>query len=80
MWTTKITSALPPSMTTQEKIAQLAAAALCSAPSPRKAPTPTTFMAPFGKPRIVGLVGRPPAADVDRNGSQSLRDHGPAKA
>jgi hypothetical protein len=43
-------------MTTQEKIEQLALAALRSAPPPATAPQPSTYMAPFEKPKTVGLV------------------------
>jgi hypothetical protein len=43
-------------MTTQEKIEQLALAALRSAPPPASTPQPSTYMAPFEKPKAVGLV------------------------
>jgi hypothetical protein len=42
-------------MSTQEKITQLALAALRSAP-PAGAPKPATFMRPFEKPRAVAIV------------------------
>jgi hypothetical protein len=42
-------------MSTQEKITQLALAALRSAPS-AGIPKPATFMRPFEKPRAVALV------------------------
>lgn len=45
-------------MTTQEKIEQLALAALRSAPPPATVPQPATYMAPFEKPKNVGLVER----------------------
>jgi hypothetical protein len=69
-------------MTIQEKIDQLAAAALRSAPTSRKPPTPTTYMAPFEKPRFVALVGQVPAADggKDRSGALAPREGGSAKA
>lgn len=43
-------------MTIQEKIDQLATAALRSAPPEPVAPKPTTYMAPFDKPKTVALV------------------------
>jgi hypothetical protein len=51
-------------MTTQEKIEQLALAALRSAPPPASTPKPATYMAPFEKPKTVGLVeSAKPAAE-----------------
>jgi hypothetical protein len=51
-------------MTTQEKIEQLALAALRSAPPPASTPKPATYMAPFEKPKTVALVeGAKPAAE-----------------
>ena len=43
-------------MTAQEKINQLATAALRSAPPAPVAPKPATYMAPFEKPKTVALV------------------------
>ncbi len=43
-------------MTAQEKINQLATAALRSAPPAPVAPKPATYMAPFDKPKTVALV------------------------
>jgi hypothetical protein len=43
-------------MTTQEKIEQLALAALRSGPPPAAAPKPSTYMAPFDRPKTVALV------------------------
>jgi hypothetical protein len=43
-------------MTIQEKIDQLASAALRSAPPAPVAPKPTTYMAPFEKPKTVAMV------------------------
>lgn len=43
-------------MTAQEKINQLATAALRSAPPAPVAPQPATYMAPFDKPKTVALV------------------------
>jgi hypothetical protein len=43
-------------MSTQEKITQLALAALRSAPPSAGIPKPATFMSPFEKPRAVALV------------------------
>lgn len=52
-------------MTTQEKIEQLALAALRSAPPPATTPKPATYMAPFQKPKTVALVeGAKPAAEA----------------
>ena len=52
-------------MTTQEKIEQLALAALRSAPPPASAPQPSTYMAPFEKPKTMGLVeSAKPAAET----------------
>jgi hypothetical protein len=51
-------------MTTQEKIEQLALAALRSAPPPASTPKPATYMAPFEKPKTVALVeGAKPASE-----------------
>lgn len=49
-------------MTIQEKIDQLANAAIRSAPPAPVAPKPTTFMAPFEKPKTVALVAAPASA------------------
>lgn len=49
-------------MTIQEKIDQLATAALRSAPPEPVAPKPATYMAPFEKPKTVALVALPELA------------------
>jgi hypothetical protein len=49
-------------MTAQEKINQLATAALRSAPPAPVAPKPATYMAPFDKPKPVALVEVPASA------------------
>lgn len=49
-------------MTIQEKIDQLANAAIRSAPPAPVAPKPVTYMAPFEKPKTVALVAVPEAA------------------
>ena len=49
-------------MTIQEKIDQLATAALRSAPPEPVAPKPATYMAPFDKPKTVALVAVPEIA------------------
>lgn len=49
-------------MTAQEKINQLATAALRSAPPAPAAPKPATYMAPFDKPKTVALVEVPVSA------------------
>lgn len=46
-------------MTTQEKINQLASAAIRSAPPAPSLPKPATYMAPFDKPKTVALVAAP---------------------
>jgi hypothetical protein len=46
-------------MTAQEKINQLATAALRAAPPAPVAPKPATYMAPFEKPKTVALVAAP---------------------
>ena len=58
-------------MTIQEKIDLLAAAALRTAPPARVAPQPTTYMAPFEKPKTVALVAVPEATVV-RSAVESL--------
>ena len=50
-------------MTIQEKIDQLATAALRSAPPEPVAPKPATYMAPFDKPKTVALVAASESAD-----------------
>lgn len=50
-------------MTAQEKINQLATAALRSAPPAPVAPKPATYMAPFDKPKTVALVEQPAVAE-----------------
>jgi hypothetical protein len=49
-------------MTAQEKINQLATAALRSAPPEPSLPKPATYMAPFEKPKMVALVEVPVSA------------------
>lgn len=49
-------------MTAQEKINQLALAALRSAPPTAALPEPTTYMAPFEKPKSVAMVAAPKSA------------------
>ena len=49
-------------MTIQEKIDQLANAAIRSAPPAPVAPKPATYMAPFEKPKTVALVAAPVSA------------------
>ncbi len=49
-------------MSTQEKITQLALAALRSAPPSAGTPKPATFMRPFEKPKAVAIVSG--ASDV----------------
>lgn len=49
-------------MTTQEKINQLASAAIRSAPPAPSLPKPATYMAPFDKPKTVALVAAPVSA------------------
>lgn len=49
-------------MTAQEKINQLATAALRSAPPEPSLPKPATYMAPFEKPKTVALVEVPVSA------------------
>jgi hypothetical protein len=49
-------------MTIQEKIDQLANAAIRSAPPAPSLPKPATYMAPFDKPKTVALVAAPDSA------------------
>ena len=49
-------------MTAQEKINQLATAALRSGPPAPVAPKPATYMAPFDKPKTVALAEVPASA------------------
>ncbi len=49
-------------MTAQEKINQLALAALRSAPPTAATPEPATYMAPFEKPKTVAMVDAPKPA------------------
>ncbi len=51
-------------MTAQEKINQLATAALRAAPPAPVAPKPATYMAPFEKPKTVALVAVPEVAQA----------------
>jgi hypothetical protein len=57
-------------MSTQEKITQLALAALRSAPSAGK-PKPATFMRPFEKPKSVALVSCAGDARFEKSGGSA---------
>jgi hypothetical protein len=69
-------------MTTQEKIEQLALAALRSGPPPAAAPKPATYMAPFERPKTVALVeaAKDSAAPVLADASVALEPDAPAKS
>ena len=54
-------------MSTQDKITQLALAALRSAP-PAGTPKPATFMRPFEKPKNVALVSGTSDARFEKSG------------
>ncbi len=59
-------------MSTQEKITQLALAALRSAPPSAGIPKPATFMPAFEKPKSMALVAGAREARCDRSGSEHL--------
>ncbi|MCW1923001.1 hypothetical protein OKA05_10595 [Luteolibacter arcticus] len=58
-------------MSTQEKITQLAIAALRSAPPSAGTPKPVTFMRPFEKPRAVALVSGASDSRFEKSGGSA---------
>ena len=58
-------------MSTQEKITQLALAALRSAPPSARTPKPATFMRPFEKPKSVALVSCGSDARFEKSGGSA---------
>lgn len=67
-------------MTAQEKINQLATAALRSAPPVPSAPKPATYMAPFDKPKTVAITEVSPASEAAVTSPAPVATAAPAPA